>query len=148
MKGPAWDAAFEQRLFIEALLDTFQGDRASRLLKAEELEAAAPTLRRSARAKTHQPAPSGTGRDGTGVRAHNRDDDARELSGGRGLAAPPPLGDALRGAIVALETGTCGVRAGCWRGAAWPAESAFHVYHQELPRLAPFPEAAGAGVRW
>lgn len=38
VKGPAWDAAVEQRLFIEALLDTFQGDRASGLLKAEELE--------------------------------------------------------------------------------------------------------------
>jgi hypothetical protein len=38
IRGPAWDAAFEQRLFIEALLDTFEGDRATALTKAEALE--------------------------------------------------------------------------------------------------------------
>ena len=37
-KGPAWDAAVEQRLFIEVLLDTFHGDRASGVSKAEKLE--------------------------------------------------------------------------------------------------------------
>lgn len=37
-KGPAWDAAVEQRLFIEALLDTYEGDRSLAITKAEELE--------------------------------------------------------------------------------------------------------------
>ena len=29
VKGPAWDAALEQRLFVETLLDTFEGERAA-----------------------------------------------------------------------------------------------------------------------
>lgn len=36
--GPAWDAALEQRLFVEALLDVYEGDRSRALTKAEELE--------------------------------------------------------------------------------------------------------------
>lgn len=37
-KGPAWDAALEQRLFVETLLDTFEGDAPSALAKATALE--------------------------------------------------------------------------------------------------------------
>ncbi len=37
-RGPAWEAAFEQRLFIETLLDVFEGDRSSAIRKAEALE--------------------------------------------------------------------------------------------------------------
>lgn len=37
-RGPAWEAAVEQRLFIEALLDTYEGDRSLALSKAEQLE--------------------------------------------------------------------------------------------------------------
>jgi hypothetical protein len=36
-RGPAWDAAIEQRLFVEVLLDTFEGDRSVAMAKAEEL---------------------------------------------------------------------------------------------------------------
>lgn len=37
-RGPAWDAAVEQRLFVEALLDVYEGDRALAITKAEQLE--------------------------------------------------------------------------------------------------------------
>jgi hypothetical protein len=37
-KGPAWEAAREQRLFVEALLDVYEGERSRALTKAEELE--------------------------------------------------------------------------------------------------------------
>jgi hypothetical protein len=37
-KGPAWEAAVEQRLFIEALLDVYEGERSLAMSKAEELE--------------------------------------------------------------------------------------------------------------
>ncbi len=37
-RGPAWEAAVEQRLFVEALLDTYEGDRSLALSKAEQLE--------------------------------------------------------------------------------------------------------------
>src|SRR6185436_19732674 len=38
VKGPAWDAAIEQRLFIETLLDVFEGDRTAAVEKARTLE--------------------------------------------------------------------------------------------------------------
>lgn len=37
-KGAAWEAAVEQRLFVETLLDTYEGDRALAITKADELE--------------------------------------------------------------------------------------------------------------
>jgi hypothetical protein len=42
-KGPAWDAALEQRLFVETLLDTFEGEPDAAIEKAEALEKL-PTL--------------------------------------------------------------------------------------------------------
>ncbi len=132
-KGPAWEAAFEQRLFVETLLDTFEGDRDAAVRKAEALEAlplpsAGPLARRRisvlrrglaamARAFAHT----------------SRDDDARVLS--RAAAASPLVHWAMRyaGAIVALDKGHPSDVPGLLAGApAWPAESAFHEYHQEL----------------
>lgn len=37
-RGPAWEAAVEQRLFVEALLDVYEGERTRAMTKAEELE--------------------------------------------------------------------------------------------------------------
>jgi hypothetical protein len=37
-KGPAWEAAVEQRLFVEALLDVYEGERSRAITKAAELE--------------------------------------------------------------------------------------------------------------
>jgi hypothetical protein len=37
VRGPAWDAAIEHRLFVETLLDAFEGDRAGALAKAARL---------------------------------------------------------------------------------------------------------------
>jgi hypothetical protein len=39
VKGPAWEAAREQRLFIETLLSTFEGEPQIALAKAAELQA-------------------------------------------------------------------------------------------------------------
>jgi hypothetical protein len=39
VKGPAWEAAVEQRLFVEALLDTFEGENVAAAEKAAALEA-------------------------------------------------------------------------------------------------------------
>ena len=38
VKGPAWEAAIEQRLFIETLLDAFEGERDAAMRKATALE--------------------------------------------------------------------------------------------------------------
>ena len=37
VRGPAWDAALEHRLFVETLLDAFEGDRVGALAKAARL---------------------------------------------------------------------------------------------------------------
>ena len=37
-RGPAWEAAVEQRLFVEALLDVYEGERNRAMTKATELE--------------------------------------------------------------------------------------------------------------
>ncbi|HEY8079235.1 MAG TPA: hypothetical protein VIF62_34120 [Labilithrix sp.] len=37
-RGPAWEAAVEQRLFVEALLDVYEGERERAIEKAEQLE--------------------------------------------------------------------------------------------------------------
>jgi hypothetical protein len=37
VRGPAWDAALEHRLFVETLLDAFEGDREGALYKASHL---------------------------------------------------------------------------------------------------------------
>jgi hypothetical protein len=132
-KGPAWEAAFEQRLFVETLLDSFEGQRDAAVRKAEVLEAlplpsAGPFARRRisllrrglaamARAFAHA----------------SREDDARVLS--RAAAASPLVHWAMRyaGAIVALDKGHPADVPALLAGAPqWPTESAFHEYHQEL----------------
>ena len=37
-RGPAWEAAVEQRLFVEALLDVYEGERSRAMTRATELE--------------------------------------------------------------------------------------------------------------
>ncbi len=38
-RGPTWEAALEQRLFVEALLDVYEGERTAAITKASALEA-------------------------------------------------------------------------------------------------------------
>jgi hypothetical protein len=108
VKGPAWDAAIEQRLFVETLLDTFEGDRAAAVRKAQTLEAL--------------PVPAA----GHFVRR-------RVALLRHGLS--PLVHWAMRyaSAIVALDDGRVGEVEALLAGApAWPEESAFHEYHREL----------------
>lgn len=132
-KGPAWDGALEQRLFVETLLDTFEGERSAAVHKAAALEAlplpsAGPLTRRRiallrggiaamARAFAHASLAG----------------DARLLA--RAAAASPLVHWAMRyaGAIVAVDQGRPADVAGLIGAApTWPAESAFHGYHEEL----------------
>jgi hypothetical protein len=132
-KGPAWDAAIEQRLFVETLLDTFEGDQAAALSKATAL--------------THLPMPA-TGplarrrvsklRDGVlaMVRAFqhtSREDDLRALEeAGR---VSPLVHWAMRyaAAIVAIDHGSKQRATTLLADAPkWPAESAFKSFDDEL----------------
>ncbi len=136
VRGPAWDAAIEQRLFVETLLDTFEGDRDGALRKAEALEALpmpatglfarrrVALLRRGLAALTR-------------AFAHaSREDDARVLA--RAAGASPLVHWAMRyaAAVVAIDRGRARDVQALLSGApAWPDQSAFHAYHTELLRL-------------
>ena len=132
-RGPAWDAAVEQRLVLDTLLDTFEGEQARSLMQADMLEALprpkagywvnrrVVALRRGvaalARAFAHR----------------SRQDDLRSL---RRAAKNSPLVHwaMLYGeAIVAIDAGDRAHAARLLAGApAWPGESAFRSFHGEL----------------
>jgi hypothetical protein len=132
-KGPAWEAAIEQRLFVETLLDAFEGERDLAVRKGETLEAlplpaVGPFARRRitllrrgiaalARAFAHT----------------SHEGDARLLV--KAAAASPLVHWAMRyaQAIVALDAGKpAEVSSILAHAPAWPAESAFREYHEEL----------------
>jgi len=133
-RGPAWDAAVEQRLFVEALLDVYEGERTRALTKAAELESLPlprsssfwmrrkiSMLRRGvaalARAFAHQ----------------TRAEDERVL---RAAASSSPLVHwAMRyaHAVVLIDGGRKEEARELLAGApVWPQESAFRSFHDEL----------------
>jgi hypothetical protein len=137
-RGPAWDAALEHRLFLDALLLTFEGDRDGALEQAGRLSRlplplAAPVLRDRvlmlrgsvgalARAFAH--------------RSHPGDGDLLE----RASETSPLVFWAMRyaAAVVAID-------GHAWDDArrlladapAWPAESTFRAFHDEILRQIP-----------
>jgi hypothetical protein len=133
VKGPAWDAAIEQRLFVETLLDTFEGERDAAMQKAKALEVMPMPesgwlarkrirlLRRGLAALVR-------------AFAHaSLDDDSRVLK--KAAGASPLVHWAMRyaAAIVAVDHGKSREAAELLDGAPeWPAESAFRLYHDEL----------------
>lgn len=132
-RGPAWDAAMEQRLFVETLLDVYEGERAEAVAKAAELEALPlppagfwmrrkiARLRRGiaalARAFAH---------------ASLQDDDRALRIAAR---SSPLVHWAMRyaRAILLVDRGRADEALGLLEGApVWPEESAFHAFHAEL----------------
>jgi hypothetical protein len=135
-KGPAWDAAVEQRLFIEALLDTFEGERRRGVEKAEELErlplpAAGPFARqRVARLRR------GVAALARAFAHTSRKADRKTLLSA--AASTPLMHWAMRygAAIVAIDGGQMIEARELLDGApTWPDESAFRVFDAELRGL-------------
>ena len=133
VKGPAWDAALEQRLFVEALLDTYEGDRTSAMAKAEALQA--------------MPLPPGGWlarrkiallRGGIAAMARafahkSTDADAKVLR--TAGSASPLIHWAMRyaSAVIAIDHGKREDVPELLAGAPpWPRESAFALFHEEL----------------
>lgn len=132
-RGPAWEAAVEQRLFVEALLDVYEGERDRAIDKATALEQLPlpdssfwmrrkiSLLRRGvaalARAFAH----------------HTRPEDERVL---RDAARSSPLVHwAMRyaQAVVLVDGGRKEEARELLAGAPpWPQESAFRAFHDEL----------------
>jgi hypothetical protein len=132
-KGPAWEAALEQRLFVETLLDTFEGDREGAIEKARVLEkmpipsVGLFTSKRVARLRRGMTALA---------RAFAHESTAQDagalLAAGR---ASPLIHWAMRyaAAIVLVDQGKSSeVRALLEGAPEWPKESAFRVFHEEL----------------
>jgi hypothetical protein len=136
-RGPAWEAAVEQRLFVEALLDVYEGDRDRAIAKAQELERLPiadvgfrmrrkiARLRCGVAALTRAFAHAGRTGDDL-VLAHAAD-------------SSPLVHWAMRyaRAIILVDAGRKEEAAALLAGAPmWPAESAFHMFHEELQRTA------------
>jgi len=132
-RGPAWDAALEHRLFVETLLDAFEGDREAALSKASRLSSlplpvAGPFMRGRvcslrdalgafARAFAHVSNPA----------------DMRLLE--RASKASPLVHWAMRyaAAVVAIDHGQVAHARKLLQAApAWPEASAFRSFHSEL----------------
>jgi hypothetical protein len=133
VKGPAWEAAREQRLFIEAMLSTFEGERQVAMAKVYELEQLPlPTRGMLLRRRVAQL------RAGVAalVRAFSHTSDAAdEKRLARAAAASPIVHWAMRyaEAIVAIDHGAPDrARSLLASAPAWPAQSAFASFHAEL----------------
>ena len=133
VKGPAWDAALEQRLFVETLLDTFEGEQKMAMAKAEALaRLPLPDAGLLARRKV------ASLRRGIGalVRAfshESRRDDERVLK--TAASASPLIHWAMRyaRAVLAVDRGRSQEARDLIAAApSWPEESAFRLFHEEL----------------
>lgn len=132
-RGPAWEAAFEHRLFLEAMLLAFEGERdeairqADRLVRlpvpnvAEPMQQRIQTLRLAvgalARAFAHQ-SEQGDG---------DLLDSAARIS--------PLVHWAMRyaSAVVAIDEGRLEKARSLLQGApVWPSESTFRAFHDEI----------------
>lgn len=132
-RGPAWDAALEQRLFVEALLDVYEGERTMALAKAEALEklplpSSSFWMRRKINLLRR------------GVAALARAFAHRSKAGDASLLekaarSSPLVHWAMRyaRAIVLVDEGRRDdARAAISDAPAWPEESAFRAFHDEL----------------
>ncbi len=132
-RGPAWDAALEHRLFLDALLLTFEGDRDGALEQAGRLERlplppAASGLR--GRVRMLRVAVGALAR----AFAHRTREGDRELLE-RASESSPLVFWAMRyaAAVVAIDQRSFGQARELLAGApTWPAESTFRAFHDEI----------------
>jgi hypothetical protein len=133
VKGPAWEAALEQRLFVEALLDTFEGEKGLSIQKAEALERL-PMPRSGPFARVR----IARLRRGVAAMARAFAHTAQRADEGvlRAAASASPLIHwAMRYAlaIVAVDRGDKDEAHKLLFGAPeWPRQSAFKSFHDEL----------------
>lgn len=132
-RGPAWEAAVEQRLFVEALLDVYEGERMSAMNKASELEQlplppAGFWMRRKIALLRR-----GIGAMTRAFAHESRAEDEAVLS--RAARSSPLVHWAMRyaKAVVLVDKGRKNEALELLASApAWPAESAFRAFHEEL----------------
>ncbi len=133
-KGPAWDAALEHRLFLDALLSAFEGeqDRASEL--ARRLGALPMPRGRATRARIVALRQAVAAL----VRAFSHSAEPGDLDRLELASEKSPLVHwAMRyaAAIVAIDRGEPAKASTLIEGAPrWPQESSFRAFHDEISR--------------
>jgi hypothetical protein len=147
-KGPAWEAALEHRLFIETLLDTYEGHRDEALAKSSQLlalplPAMGPVMQ--SRVRTLREALAAFAR----AFAHvSRAGDLELLD--RASRKSPLVHWAMRygAAVVAVDRGAVGRARRLLSGApAWPEGCAFRDFQAELSEVVSGGRAAAETVQ-
>lgn len=135
-RGPAWEAAIEHRLFVETLLDAFEGDRAGALAKAARLESlplpfAGPVLQ--ARVRVLRDALAAF------ARAFAHLGTPRDLAVLERAAKKSPLvhwAMVYAAAVVAIDLGHLShAKKLLVTAPPWPEGTAFYSFHEELMEL-------------
>jgi hypothetical protein len=138
-RGPVWEAAIEQRLVVETLLSVFDGEPERAIKTATALEClplpAAPLLRgRVASLRSAM---------GAFARAFAHRSAKNDLSTLKAAARQNPLVYwAMRyaAAVLSIDLGKPREAARLLEGApAWPEDSAFAAFHEEIATHAPRP---------
>ena len=135
-RGAAWHAAVEQRLFIETLLDAFDGEREQALQKAAALQLLPlPLASPFARARIEALRASMLAL----ARAFARQPSAGDLSKLQHAARANPLVHwpmRYAAAVVCIENGKLEhARRLLHNAPTWPAQSVFNAYHTELRQI-------------
>lgn len=132
-RGPAWDAALEHRLFLDALLLTFEGDRDEAIRQAERL-ARLPVPDAPAPMRERIEVLRGAMGALTRAFAHKAERGDGELLD-RAARISPLVHWAMRyaSAVVAIDEGDGEKARALLDGAPdWPSESAFRTFHDEI----------------
>jgi hypothetical protein len=132
-RGPVWDAALEHRLFVETLLDAFEGDREGALVKASRLSSLPmPPAGRFMRGRVRVLRRAL----GALARAFAHTSTLEDIGILERASEKSPLVHwAMRyaAAVVAIDHGNPGhARKLLETAPDWPDGSAFRAFHQEL----------------
>jgi hypothetical protein len=134
-KGPAWDAALEHRLFLDAILSAFEGDRD----RASEVAIRLNALPMPSRSEVRERIGSLRNAVSALVRAFSHSSEPGDLRCLESASEKSPLVHwAMRyaAAIVAVDQGDSGKARELIDGAPrWPTESAFRAFHDEIADL-------------
>lgn len=144
-RGPAWDAALEHRLFLDALLLTFEGDRDAAIEQADRLERLPLPVDASRglrdRVRMLRVAVGALAR----AFAHRTQPGDRSLLE-RASEASPLVFWAMRyaAAVAAIDEGDRAQAGALLASApAWPEESTFRAFHDEILQQVVVPPHSG-----
>jgi hypothetical protein len=132
-RGPAWDAALEHRLFLDALLLAFEGDRDGALEQAGRLERLPLPPTASGLQRRVSVLRAAAGALARAFAHRSREGDREVLE--RASESSPLVFWAMRyaAAVVAVDQRSFAQARALLAGApVWPAESTFRSFHDEI----------------